>query len=310
MGDDPSLRFERAQNLWASFERKFAPLARGTELTADPKFDVDMIGGLSGAKEEILTYACAATSPGVYGHWGTFPPSGILLIGQLGVGKSLLARALASRTNTSFLRVDVPRLVLDLLHAGGKVNELLQAWSQILDEMPPLTTFFQELEFSQVQQIGAQRADLPIGPIMDFLLEIIDSTIAADGHLVVGSTSHPDTLRHAFVAPGRFERVVEVTPSFPDDVVEVLRIHAAWAERRAERKLFLEIDWRGVIGQTRSASPGDWVRILHAVLRQKARCDASGEAVNPITAEELKHEVERFKQAQTRIRTRAAGNYL
>ena len=34
------------------------------------------------AKEEILTYACAATNPEVYGRWGTYPPSGLLLIGQ------------------------------------------------------------------------------------------------------------------------------------------------------------------------------------------------------------------------------------
>ncbi len=97
-----SIQQERAQNLWSSFLRKVDPLARGAQLTPVPDFSFDRIGGLAAAKEEILTYACAATSPEVYQHWGTFPPSAVLMIGQQGVGKSLLARALATRTETSF----------------------------------------------------------------------------------------------------------------------------------------------------------------------------------------------------------------
>ena len=59
-----------------------------------------------GAKEEILTYAYAQTSPEVYGRWGTFPPSAMLMIGRRGSGKSLLAEALAAQTETAFVRVD------------------------------------------------------------------------------------------------------------------------------------------------------------------------------------------------------------
>jgi ATP-dependent 26S proteasome regulatory subunit len=308
--DEPHIRIERAQNLWASFERKQAPIARGARLTASPDLHFDQIGGLAGPKEEILTYACAATSPGVYQHWGTFPPSALLLIGQVGVGKNLLARALATRTDTSFLRVDVPRLVVDMVHAAAKVGDFIASWSQILEEMPPLTVFFDELEFSQAREIGARRVDLPIGPIMDFLLELVDRSIAADGHLVMGATSHPDTLRHAFVAPGRFERVVEVTPVVPDDVIAALQVHTAAAEKRAGRPLFDTIDWTAVVGQSREASIGDWVRVLHAVLRRKARCEAAGEAARPVTTGDLRGEVDRFLRAQDRLHVREIGNYV
>jgi ATP-dependent 26S proteasome regulatory subunit len=307
--DDRSIRIERAQNLWSSFERKLDPLARSAQLTADPKLDFDRIGGLVGPKDEILTYACAATNPAVYSNWGTFPPSGILLIGRLGTGKNLLAQALATQTETSFVRVDVPRLVLDVIHAGGKVGELTQAWTQILDEMPPLTVYFDELEFSQAQEIGSRRQDLPIGPVMDFLLEIVDRTIAQE-HLVVGATSHPDTLRPAFVAPGRFERVVEVTPVLPGDVVEALRIHASDAEKRSGRPLFDEIAWAEVVGPTSEASTGDWVRILHAVLRRKARAEVAGDDVTPVTTADLKREVDRFMQTHHRFPASDGGNYV
>jgi len=308
--DDRAIRIERAQNLWSSFERKHSPLARAGSLDADPKLDFSEIGGLSGPKEEILTYACAATDPGVYSRWGTFPPSGILLIGSQGVGKKLLAKALAARTETSFLRVDVPRLAIDLIHAGGKVGEFINAWSAILEEIPQLTIFFDELEFTQAEEIGERRRDLPAGPIMDFLLELVDRSIASDDHLVVASTTHPDTLRHAFVSPRRFERIVEVVPQFPNDVVAALQIHADAAEKRAGRPIFQDIEWMRVVGQISDLTPGDWVRTLHAVLRRKARCEAAGEAVTPVVTTDLTGEADRARATRARIRAPEVGNYV
>jgi len=307
---DRSIEIERAQNLWSSFVRSLDPIARGTHITADPQVRFDDIGGLAAAKEEILTYACAATNPDVYSKWGTFPPSGILLIGAKGVGKSLLSVALAAQTGTSHLRVDVPRLVIDMLHASAKVGELIQRWSSTLEEMPPLTVFFNELEFSQAHDLGSPRPDLPVGPIMDFLLELIDRTIASERHLVVGSTSYPDTLRHAFVRPGRFERVVEVAPVLPDDTIAALLIHARKAEAFSKRSLFNEIDWKRVTGQSGDATTGDWIHILHAVLRRKARCDAAGEETTLVSTADLEREVARYNQARKQIHFSNGGNYV
>jgi len=308
--DERKIQIERAQNLWSSFLRSVEPLGRGAKIVPNPDRTFDQIGGLARPKDEILTYACAATSPEVYSRWGTFPPSGILLIGAPGSGKRLLAEALATRTDRSFVRVEVPRMVLDMMHSSGKVGELLKGWATTLEEMPPLTVFFDELEFSQAHDIGGPRTDLPVGPIMDFLLELIDRTIANKRHLVVGSTGYPDTLRHAFARPGRFERVVEVNPSYPDDLVEALLIHARAAEARAGRALFDEIDWRKVVTQTTAPSTGDWVRILHGALRRKARCEAAGEPVDLVRSKELHEEVARFSQAHQRIHFTNGGNYL
>lgn len=307
--DSPAILRERAQNLWGSFARKLEPVRQATELEAAPDFGLDEIGGLDGPKDEIQTFACAATDPEVYARWGTHPPSGLLLIGKSGVGKSLLVRALASLTQTAFLRVHVPRLVVEVIHRGGQVGELLNGWSQVLSEMPPLTILFEELEFSQAREIGARRTDLPVGPVMDLLLDLIDRSIAVPGALVVGSTSHPDTLRHAFVMPRRFERVVEVTPVFPGDVIAALGIHARMAEKRAGHPLFRDVDWSSVIAQYREPSTGDWVHILHAVLRRKARCEASGEAPDLVRTEDLTEEVRRFTQITQRL-SLPTGTYV
>jgi ATP-dependent 26S proteasome regulatory subunit len=308
--EDREIAQERTQNLWASFARKFEPVQQATELDPAPAIDVGRIGGLAAAKDEILTYACAATDPEVYGRWGTYPPSGLLLIGQRGVGKRLLARALATQTQTAYLVVNIPRLVLEVIHRGGNVGDLVKAWSQALAEMPPLTVLFNELEFSQAQEIGTRRPDLPVGPVMDFLLDVVDRTIVEKNHLVVGTTSHPATLRHAFAQPGRFERVVEVNPIYPNDIIEALRIHADESEKRAGHALFDAVDWQAVVRKHRDSATGDWIRIMHAVLRRKARCEAAGENVSLVTTQDLEHEVDRFRQASVRLAITEGGNYV
>lgn len=307
--DERAILKERAQNIWASFARKTEALAQSAHLEPIPDFPLGRIGGLDAAKEEIQTYACAATSRDVYQHWGTYPPTAVLLIGGPGVGKSLLARALACLTNTSFLVIGVPRLVIEVIHRGGQVGELLQGWSQILGDLPPTTVLFEELEFSQAREIGANRPDLPVGPIMDLLLDMVDRAVAVEDHLVLGSTSHPDTLRQAFVMPKRFERVVEVNPIFPDDIVAALAIHAAEAEKRAGHPLFSPIEWEEVVSQHRGPSTGDWIHVLHAVLRRKARYEASGESPGPVTTEDVRVEVQRHTRAADRI-TPPTGNYV
>jgi ATP-dependent 26S proteasome regulatory subunit len=308
--EDRILRKERSQNIWSSFGRKHEAVAQATSLEPLPELDLAEIGGLAGPKEEIQTYACGATNPEIYQQWGTFPPAGILLIGNRGVGKRLLARALASLTHTAFLTVNVPRLVIEVIHRGGKVGELLTGWSQALDEMPPVTLLFHELEFSQTWELGGRRTDLPVGPVMDFLLDLVDRSIAAENTLVVGSTSHPGTLRQAFADPRRFERVVEVTPQHPDDMVDALAIHAAQAEKRAGRALFQGVDWRAVVAEYRDPPTGDWIRILHAVLRRKARHDACGDHSAGVTTQDLRDEVVRYRQTSRHLVMPEPGNYV
>jgi cell division protease FtsH len=300
---------QRAKNIWEAFVRKAPPLAKASRLEADPKLSFGDIGGLDSAKEEVLTYACAATDPEVYGHWGTFPPPALLLAGPSSCGKTLLAEGLSNYADMPFLEIAVPRLVLQVLHAPQLVGELLDGWGTTLQEMPPTTVFFEELEFMQSVALGGHRPDLPLGPVMDFLLELVDRAIAAEGTLVIGSTSQPDAIRPALLATGRFERVVEVTPLVPDDIAAALQIHADAAERRAGRPLFKDVDWIEVARQRKAASIGEWIRLLHAVLRAKARCEAAHEPSDCVITADLIAEVEHSKGIISRL-PMPSGRYL
>ncbi len=300
---------QRAGNLWEAFVRKFQPLEKATRLVAPPTVDMGQVGGLEAAKEEVLTYACAVTDPDVYERWGTFPPSALLLVGPGSSGKTLLAEALAHHTGMPFLEVGVPRLVLQLMHAPQMIGDMLTGWSETLTEMPPTTIFFEELEFTQAEALGGLRPDLPVGPATEVLLELLDRAIEHGSGLVLGSTSQPDALRPALLSTGRFERVVEVSPSIPEDVVAALLIHAAAAEKRAGRTLFREVAWTDVVREHRESSIGQWVRLLHAVLRRKARCDAADEPSDSVVTEDLLQEVERVKKVTNQLPP-TAGRYL
>ncbi|MFQ5699226.1 MAG: AAA family ATPase [Myxococcota bacterium] len=300
---------KRASNLWESLGRKFPAIAKSAHLEPLPTRDLDGIGGLALPKDEILTHACAATDPEVYERWGTVLPAALLLIGPEASGKTLLAQALAVRTGTPFLRIEVPDLVHQLVHASGNVHDMLQAFVTTLSEMPRLTILFREIDLTNLRDAIALRPGLAIGPVMDFVIDLLDRTISVPTPLVVGSTSHADELARNFLEPGRFERVVEVNPLRPDDVVEALELHARDAEKRAGRTLFAEIEWGEAVRSTPEASIGAWVGLLRAVLRRKARCEVGHEDPGLVTAADLVEEIERFNRARSRL-PRGSGRYL
>lgn len=306
---DRRIERERAANLWEPFARKFPPVAKACDFRAGPTIDFEHIGGLEEAKDELLTYACAATDPEVYQRWGTLKPSGVLLIGPSGSGKTLLAEALAFQTETPFLAVNVPKLVLQILHSGGKAGDTMQGWLQTLGEIGHVTVFFDELDFGREFSARQPRPDIPVGPIGDFLVEMIDDTLALDLPLVCASTSRPDQLSPIYMERGRFERIVAVHPTVPGDVIEALEIHAAAAEQRAGGTLFEDVNWPRIVEKNRSASIGEWVRLLHAVLRRKARCDAAEEKPGPVLTQDFLNEVDRFKRVSRRLTARP-GSYL
>ena len=149
--------------------------------------------------------------------------------------------------------------------------------------------------------------------VTDYVLKPVswdEMLIAVEHALVVGATSHPDGLRPAFLAQQRFERVVEVNPIVPDDVVAALLIHKTQAEKRAGRALFEPvIDWQRVVGSLQGPTTGEWVRVLHAVLRRKARCEAAGE-IEPsgsVATSDLLDEVERLRRTKGRLPEPASG---
>jgi cell division protease FtsH len=300
---------KRAANLWNALARKIPALAKAATLEQQPQLSLDEIAGLASPKEEVETYACAVTNADAYARWGTAPPPGLLFVGPPESGKTLLTRALAAKVGTPFLLARIPRLVLQLMHMPGAIAAVLQGWRATLKEMPPTTVCFRELNFAHSDGLVNRMPPASIASVMDFVLELVDQTIELQPTLTVATTGHPDTLPASFVAPGRFERIVEVKASFPEDFVAALELHARAAEKRAGRPLFGEVDWDQVARHTSGASMGDWVRVLRAVLRSKARRDAAKGDPGPVATADLLAEAENLARRMEQLPA-SRGSYL
>ena len=70
------------------------------------------------------------------------------------------------------------------------------------------------------------------------------------------------------------------------------------------------VDWRAVVAQHRDPPTGDWIRILHGVLRRKARHEACGETSTSVTTQDLLDEVARYRQVSRHLVLPEAGNYV
>ena len=70
------------------------------------------------------------------------------------------------------------------------------------------------------------------------------------------------------------------------------------------------MDWKRVVEQYREPSTGEWIHIMHSVLRRMARCEAANETTTPVSTDDLLEEVERHKRAKHRLAAPEGGNYV
>ncbi|KAJ8514661.1 hypothetical protein ONZ45_g7834 [Pleurotus djamor] len=155
---------------------------------------------------------------------GIDPPKGVLLFGPPGTGKTLCARAVANRTDATFIRVIGSELVQKYVGEGARmVRELFE----MARSKKACIIFFDE-----VDAIGGARFDDGAGgdnEVQRTMLELINQLDGFDprGNIkVLMATNRPDTLDPALLRPGRLDRRVEF--SLPDNEgrAHILRIHA------------------------------------------------------------------------------------
>ncbi|KAE8541690.1 26S protease regulatory subunit 7 [Cryptococcus gattii VGV] len=154
---------------------------------------------------------------------GIEPPKGVLLYGPPGTGKTLCARAVANRTDSTFIRVIGSELVQKYIGEGARmVRELFE----MARSKKACIIFFDE-----VDAIGGARFDDGAGgdnEVQRTMLELINQLDGFDprGNIkVIMATNRPDTLDPALLRPGRLDRKVEF--SLPDNEgrTHILKIH-------------------------------------------------------------------------------------
>ncbi|KAF8163097.1 26S proteasome subunit P45 [Crassisporium funariophilum] len=198
-----------------------------TMMQVEEKPDVTY-ADVGGCKEQIEklreVVETPLLSPERFVKLGIDPPKGVLLFGPPGTGKTLCARAVANRTDATFIRVIGSELVQKYVGEGARmVRELFE----MARSKKACIIFFDE-----VDAIGGARFDDGAGgdnEVQRTMLELINQLDGFDprGNIkVLMATNRPDTLDPALLRPGRLDRRVEF--SLPDNEgrAHILRIHA------------------------------------------------------------------------------------
>lgn len=168
------------------------------------------IGGLEKQIQEIKeAVELPLTHPELYEDVGIKPPKGVILYGEPGTGKTLLAKAVANQTSATFLRVVGSELVQQYLGEGPKlVRELFR----VAEEHSPTIVFIDEID-----AIGTKRYDTSSGgerEIQRTMLELLNQLDGFDEHgdvKVIMATNRIESLDPALIRPGRIDRKVWIT---------------------------------------------------------------------------------------------------
>lgn len=155
---------------------------------------------------------------------GIDPPKGVLLYGPPGTGKTLAARAVANRTDATFIRVIGSELVQKYVGEGARmVRELFQ----MARSKKACVIFFDE-----VDAIGGARFDDNAGgdsEVQRTMLELINQLDGFDprGNIkIIMATNRPDTLDPALLRPGRLDRKIEFGLPDLEGRAQIFKIHA------------------------------------------------------------------------------------
>merc|ERR1712086_356339 len=168
------------------------------------------IGGLETQVREMKeAVELPLTNPELYEDIGIKPPKGVILYGEPGTGKTLLAKAVANHTSATFLRVVGSELIQKYLGDGPKlVRELFR----VAEENAPSIVFIDEID-----AVGTKRYDSQSGgekEIQRTMLELLNQLDGFDGRddvKVIMATNRIDALDPALLRPGRIDRKIEFT---------------------------------------------------------------------------------------------------
>jgi proteasome regulatory subunit len=226
------------------------PAVYGMEVIESPDATYEMIGGLDEQIEEITEIVeLPLTEPERFERLGVVPPKGVLLVGEPGTGKTLLAKAVANRTSATFIRVVGSELVQKYIGEGARmVRELFK----LAKEKAPSILFIDEIDAIAARRIeDGTSGEREVQRTMMQLLAEVDGFEQRGEVRIIGATNRPDILDPALLRPGRFDRIIEVPLPDENGRKEILKIHAA------SMKLKQNVDLDNLAKRTANATGAD-----------------------------------------------------
>ncbi len=181
------------------------------------------VAGVEEAKEEVIEIVEFLKDPNKFQRLGGKIPQGVLMLGNPGCGKTLLARAIAGEANVPFFTISGSDFVEMFVGVGAsRVRDLFE---QAKTRAPSI------IFIDEIDAVGRQRgAGLGGGhdereQTLNQLLVEMDGFEGNEGVIVIAATNRPDVLDAALLRPGRFDRQVVIPLPDVRGREQILKVH-------------------------------------------------------------------------------------
>ncbi|WP_406422250.1 ATP-dependent zinc metalloprotease FtsH [Streptomyces sp. NBC_00873] len=204
------------------FGRKAPP--KPVELEAGKRTTFEDVAGIDEVEGELNDVVDFLKNPQQYRRMGARMPGGVLLAGPPGTGKTLLARAVAGEAGVPFFSASASEFIEMIVGVGaGRVRELFAEARKVA----PAIVFIDEID-----TIGRARGGgSGMGghdereQTLNQILTEMDGFSGSEGVVVLAATNRADVLDPALTRPGRFDRIVQVSPPDRTGREAILKIH-------------------------------------------------------------------------------------
>lgn len=222
--------------------------------TTKSKIKFDDVAGLEEEKSEMIEIVDFLKSPEKFTEMGAKVPRGVLLCGNPGTGKTLIAKAIAGEAKVPFISMSGSEFIEMFAGLGAsRVRKLFEKAKKVA----PCIVFIDEIDAIGSRRSSGNGAESENNQTLNQLLVEMDGFDTEETIIVLAATNRPEMLDKALLRPGRFDR--QITIALPDmkGREEILKIHAKG------KKFAEEVNLKDIAGDTAGFTGAELANILN-----------------------------------------------